>query len=127
MWEGLNRRRFPRVMFPCLIKITKREGPPDTLLTHTENVSVGGVCVIVRRHLDIFMPIALELDLLDSEETFVCDGKVVWTVRRKATESFKPSFYDIGIEFTNIDNTNRARIEKMIAHLIKVKNTSRIG
>ena len=45
-WEGLNRRKFPRVMFPCLVKISRQGEPPEMILTHTENVSSGGVCVI---------------------------------------------------------------------------------
>ena len=122
MWEGLNRRRFPRVVFPCLIKITRQNEPMETLLTHTENVSTGGVCVIVRKHLDIFMPVVIELDLLDSDDTIVCNGKVVWTVRRKAAEEFKPSFYDTGIEFRELDGVIRARLERMIEHLVKAKN-----
>ncbi|NTV30019.1 MAG: PilZ domain-containing protein [Candidatus Omnitrophica bacterium] len=109
-------------MFPCLIKIVHKDGAPSTLLTHTENVSLGGVCVIVRRHLEMFMPISVEMDLLDCEDTLVCNGKVVWTVRRKATEEFKPSFYDTGIEFTDMDESGKARLEKMIVHLLKTKN-----
>ena len=41
-WEGLNRRRFPRVKFPCLVKVIVNGVVFETHLTHTENISIGG-------------------------------------------------------------------------------------
>lgn len=120
-WEGLNRRKFPRAVFPCMIKISRPGVEAETLLTHTENVSIGGVCVILRRHLEVFLPVSLEIDLLDGNETIACGGKIVWTVRRKAIEEHRPSCYDTGIEFVDIKAADHARIDKMLDHLIKTR------
>ncbi|MBF0486318.1 MAG: PilZ domain-containing protein [Candidatus Omnitrophica bacterium] len=117
-WEGLNRRKFPRAKFPCLIKILRSDGQ-DAILTHTENISIGGVCVIIKRQLDIFTTVGIEIDLMDGEELISCASKVVWIVRRKATEEVKPSHYDIGIEFVDLKPSDRARIEKTVDHLVK--------
>lgn len=118
-WEGLNRRRFPRAKFPCLVKIVLDGKPADAVLTHTENVSIGGVCVIIKKHVDLFAPLMVEVDLMDGEDHIVCRGKAVWVVRRKATEAEKPSFYDVGIEFVDAKDTDRARIERTVDILMK--------
>ena len=65
-WDGLNRRRFPRVIYPCLVVIQSNEGgAKDIILTHTENVGIGGVCLILRQDIKMFTIVDLELDLLD--------------------------------------------------------------
>ncbi|MBF0122745.1 MAG: PilZ domain-containing protein [Candidatus Omnitrophica bacterium] len=118
-WEGLNRRRFPRAEFPSMVKVIhsgKGEGP---VLTHTENIASGGMCVILRKAMDLFSSVDVEIDLLDGEVPISCAGKVVWSVRRKAIEKEKPSFYDIGIEFVDMKDDARKRIERAIAHLVR--------
>ena len=118
-WEGLNRRKFLRAKFPCLLKIIRDNEPMETILTHTENISVGGVCVIIKRHMNIFSSVHVELDLLDDSDVITCRGKIVWTVRRKATEEFKPSFYDTGIEFIGLGEDAYTRITATVNHLVK--------
>lgn len=117
-WEGLNRRSFPRAKFPCLLKVIQRNGQ-ETILTHTENISSGGVCVIIKKHLEMFETVEMELDLMDGGEVFSCKSRVVWTVRRKATESVKPSQNDIGFEFLDIREQDRKRVERLVDHLVK--------
>lgn len=116
-WEGLNRRKFPRVNFPCLIKVLREGKSDEVLLTHTENISVGGVCVILKKTVELFSFVAVELDLMDGGEIIACRAKVVWSVRRKAIEEHKPSCYDIGFEFVDVTEADRARIGEAVQHL----------
>ena len=118
-WEGLNRRKFPRANFPCLIKVFHDGAPEEVILTHTENISVGGACVILKRSVDLFSLVGIELDLMDGAEGIVCRGKVVWSVRRKAIVEYKPSCYDIGLEFVDIKEEHRARIGQAVEHLVR--------
>ena len=83
-WEGMNRRQFPRVKFPCLVKIVHHDRSTDVILTHTENISGGGVCVVIKKSLELFSPVSIEVDLLDSEDVISCKGRTIWTIRRKA-------------------------------------------
>lgn len=122
--EGLNRRKSPRVVVPCLIKIAWEGEAPETLLTHTENVSGGGVLAILRRQLDISSSIVLEVDLMDGEPTIICYGRVAWTNRRKATEEKQPFCYDTGIEFVDLKAGDRARLEKMVERRDKASKPS---
>ena len=118
-WEGLNRRKFPRANFPCLIKIVRKDQADEILLTHTENISMGGACVIIKKSLELFSMVNLEIDLMDGAELIVCQAKVVWSVRRKAIEEHKPSFYDTGFEFVDLAEGSRLRIETAVEHLVR--------
>jgi c-di-GMP-binding flagellar brake protein YcgR len=118
-WEGLNRRKFPRAKFPCLVKILKEGRAEESILTHTENISIGGVCVIIKRQLEIFSPLKVEIDLIDGDSVISCRGKAVWVVRRKALEDVKPLFYDTGIEFVDLSDADRVRIQKTVDFLVK--------
>ena len=118
-WDGLNRRRFPRVSYPCLITVRHNSGKPDVILTHTENIGIGGVCVTVNKDIKMFVPVELEIDLMDTETHVKCQGKVVWSIQRKGEERKKPLFYDTGIEFNFVDEHDRQRLNEIINRLVK--------
>ena len=122
-WGGLNKRKFPRVNYPCLVIVRYEDKDKDVILTHTENIGVGGVCVILKRNVEIFSPVEIELDLLDLGDHIRSKGKIVWNVRRKGEESKKPMYYDIGIEFDALVKKDADRLEEVISQL--VRNQSR--
>jgi Tfp pilus assembly protein PilZ len=118
-WGGFNRRHFPRIIYPCLVKCSCGEGKTDLFLTHTENIGEGGLCFITKKEVRLFTPVDLEVDLLDAEDHLYVKGKVAWSVGRKAIESIKPSFYDIGVEFIEISHQAKERLKNVIARLMK--------
>ena len=120
-WDGLNRRKFPRLKYPCQVVVRAEHDQKDALLAHTENVGTGGICVIIKKNLKMFAPVDIELDLLDFDEHVKCQGKVVWSVQRRSSEVQKPLFYDIGIEFVNLTEKDLRRIEAVTQHLAKAK------
>ena len=119
-WDGINRRKFPRVNYPCLVVI-RNEGTlgKDVVLTHTENVGIGGVCVILKQSAKMFSPVELELDLLDMGNHIKCNGKVVWNIQRSSGIAKKPLFYDVGIEFDDITVEDQERLMKIVRQLVK--------
>jgi len=117
-WEGMDRRKFPRVMYPCMVKVISPDGSVEPILTHTENIGMGGICVTLKNTIKLFTPVAMEIDLLDLNEHIKPEGKVVWNVRRKSIEEIKPMFYDIGIEFTEISKQDHDRLRANLQHLI---------
>lgn len=125
-WEGLNRRKFPRVNFPCLVTVYNQDDK-ESILTHTENVGIGGICVVFKKNLKMFAPIELQLDLIDGEEHIKCKGKVVWSIRRKGEETVKPFFYDVGIEFVDLPQADFKRIDQTIHKLVKKGYQSSVG
>jgi Tfp pilus assembly protein PilZ len=126
-WDGLNRRKFPRVNYPCLIVLGEEGSPDSVLLTHTDNIGVGGICVTLKKELKLFANVVIELDLLDLGNHIKCNGKIAWSVRRKVDARKKPLFYDIGVEFQDLPEKERARIEIIVNKLFEnSKNTSQV-
>lgn len=118
-WGGLNRRNFPRVKLPCLVTIAGSVKTTDNaILTHTENIGIGGICVIVRENIKTFHSLEVELDLLDLADHVKCKGKVVWCVPRNE-RNIKKNMYDIGIEFEDLTFKDRNRIAAVVEHYIK--------
>ena len=117
-WDGLNRRKFPRINYPCLITLRHDPGKSEAILTHTENIGIGGLSIISNKNLPMFSVIDLELDLLDSDRHIKCQGKIVWSIRRKLIEEKKPLFYDLGIEFFNLKEDDQKRLGELIQRLV---------
>ena len=118
-WEGRDRRKFPRVMYPCMVKVISSDRSQGPVLTHTENIGMGGLCITLKSEIKLFTIVDLEVDLLDLDEHILPKGKVVWIVRRKAIEKVKPMFYDIGIEFTEISKRDHERLRDDLQRLIE--------
>lgn len=116
-WDGLDRRKFPRVKYPCLVILKDAEDNKEILLNHTENIGIGGICVILKKNVKMFSTVEIELDLLDMGENIKCQGKVVWNVQRRDDAKKKPLFYDVGIEFKDITDKERERVEQVITKL----------
>ena len=88
-------------------------------MTHTENVGIGGACVIIKKEVKLFTDVEVEIDLLDTADHIKSKAKVVWVVRRKSIEDVKPMFYDIGVEFSEMSPKNKEHLKKTIELIIK--------
>jgi len=123
-WEGLNRRQFPRINYPCLIVIRNgnnkdEDEKNDTILTHTDNIGIGGVCITLKQNIKMFSIVMLELDLLDLGDHICCNGKVVWNVPRENETKKGPQFFDVGIEFVDIKEKDQAQLKSVVERLVK--------
>ncbi|MBF0511114.1 MAG: PilZ domain-containing protein [Candidatus Omnitrophica bacterium] len=102
-----DRRKFPRVTYPCLVKITAADSSHEPILSHTENISLGGICVTLQEPMKLFANVDLEIDLLDVEEHIKPKGKIVWCARRKSEGEKRHDSYDVGVEFFEISGKDR--------------------
>lgn len=121
-WQGLNKRQFPRIKYPCLIVIRNGSDDDDktnTVLTHTDNVGVGGVCVALKQAVKMFSVVEIELDLLDLGDHICCNGKVVWNVESEESGKTTPRLFDVGIEFVDIKDDDQLRLRKVIERLVR--------
>ncbi len=118
-WDGINRRKFPRVEYPCLVIIRHNQNEQDVLLTHTENLGIGGICITLKKNVKLFAPVEVEIDMLDLGTHIKCEGKVVWSFHRRSDERKKPLFYDTGVEFINLNSKDQKRIEEIVMRLAK--------
>ena len=119
-WQGLNKRQFPRINYPCLIVIRNGdEDKNDIVLAHTDNIGVGGVCVALRQSVKIFSVLEIELDLLDLGDHIRCKGKVAWNIEKESSDKKNPKIFDVGIEFIDIADEDQSRLQEVIDRLAK--------
>ena len=114
MWDGIERRQFPRARYPCLITLRKETSPPISILTHTENISVGGVRVIIGRRIKVATEVDLELDLKDALSNVASRGTVSWVKEIPPAEKGKLPRYDTGIQFATLKQEDRQRIATIV-------------
>lgn len=110
MWQGIDQRRFPRAQYECTVSL--RQPDASSVTAKTENVGLGGVCVLLQQGLDIFSPVELELNLDDGKPPVKVNGTVVWVVRKR--KFGKAPRFDTGIEFAELSAEDKARLEAII-------------
>ncbi|NQT21809.1 MAG: PilZ domain-containing protein [Candidatus Omnitrophica bacterium] len=123
MWNGINRRKFPRANYKCFIRINSKDSE-HSISTQTENIGSGGICVIIKENLGLFQGVALEINIEDKDVAIKCAGTVVWVVKKRAEDKKDGSAYDTGIEFVDIDDASRIRIEKIVDSILKKQTPS---
>jgi len=111
VWQGINQRRFPRAKCQCKVRL-KQHNQTFTIAAVTENVGLGGVCVLLERGLDIFSPVDLELNLEDGKAPVKTQGTIVWVVRRR--ELKKGACFDTGVEFAELSPEDKSRLDSVI-------------
>lgn len=116
MWEGINQRKFPRVAYKCHIRIFK-DGREDDLNTITENIGVGGICVVLNKQLGLFDNVSLEV-FLDDDSKVECGGTVVWVVKNHPKVESDETTYDIGVEFTDMPEGDKAKITQKVEEIL---------
>lgn len=114
-WDGVERRQFVRVAFPCEISVytTRKEIIPS----RTENISTGGVRILLDKKLKTASIISMDIYGIKSEP-IICNGRVVWVFKRNRGGN---TFYDTGIEFHKIKEKDVIEIQNLIISLTQDK------
>lgn len=120
MWNGINRRKFPRANYKCLIVIKKRL-TSKTISTQTENIGAGGICVIIKEDLGLFQGVDIELYLDDNKTPVKSGGTIVWVVKKSQPKQKGTPLYDIGIEFIDIRPEDRERVAAVVEQILKTQ------
>ena len=113
MWEGIDKRRFPRSCCQCKI-VVRKKGSSDQFTTHTENIGTGGVCVFLKKKLDLFTEVEVQLSLPDNSGSFISDGKIMWVVK----EARSAKRFDTGIEFVGLSPEAKTRIARVVENIL---------
>lgn len=110
-----ERRKFPRLNLNVEIEYQKVNPPPaaEVRLSESKNISVGGVCIVALDKLNIGDVLDLKLSL--PEENISAKGKVAW-IEEFSVGNVGSSVvaYDTGVEFTQISESDRAKINKFV-------------
>lgn len=113
-WDGVEKRRFVRANFPCKIEVHTPE--EISIHSHTENIGEGGVRVIIEKKID--MASMVDLQIYMGKEAVGCKGKVVWVVEKVNPIDKKAMFFDTGIEFHDINDSDRKLIGNLVETII---------
>lgn len=111
-WNGQERRQHARAEFLCKIAIGS---PARWLVSHTENISAGGIRVFLEERLKPFSPVSLEL-FFGNERPMQCKGKVVWVKERvnPLEMDSQPFLFEIGIRITEISDIDRDYVNRLV-------------
>ena len=112
MWNGINCRKFPRIKSKCEVDIIL-DGHVEHVSTITENIGVGGICIILEKKVDKFAVVKLILDLEDGLSPIECNGRIVWIIEKRILGKGKTD-YDVGIEFLDMNIIDGDRIKNFI-------------
>ena len=118
IWEGINNRKFPRVSYKCLIRVS-RDGREEVIDTFTENVGAGGICVVLERDFGLFETVSMEIFMSDDESPIFCNGTIVWVVRQRPASPWDRTRYDTGIEFMDISEEDRGHIAQLVRDILE--------
>jgi hypothetical protein len=116
MWQGIDRRRFPRADYPCKV-VALRQDSKEQFFTHTENIGVGGICVILDRCLPKFCLVTVLVYLQDGRPPLYSSGRIVWMVERQGQ-------FDTGVEFLDLAEAEKARLEGIVEECLKRQRKS---
>jgi hypothetical protein len=115
MWDGFNQRKFPRLNLECEIALS--QGAGHTISGRTENVGIGGVCLIQNQPLERFSTCRIRLSLAKGESPIECDARIVWNIPCK-DPAVKETLFDTGVEFVNLPSAESLRMKKFIEERI---------
>jgi Tfp pilus assembly protein PilZ len=120
IWEGINKRKFPRVSYKCLIRVSE-EGVEDTIETFTENIGSGGICVVLEKRLGLFEKVSMCIFIEEGANPIECRGSVVWVVKSNSSVRSEVDLYDTGIEFQDIKAEDRKRISTLVVDILEAE------
>lgn len=123
-----EKRRFARLNIP--IEVAYRTPDPkeikaDKSKSFTQDISLGGVRIMVKDPLPLKTPIELEVYISESSPPLLVRGEIVWQYYSKIAGQ---DCYETGIEFTQIDFQDREKIKEAMFDAVKeiLKNLDRL-
>jgi c-di-GMP-binding flagellar brake protein YcgR len=124
-----EKRKFPRANVKYQINVICSgeviQGRPQyyTFHTYTENISEGGIRVILEKEVKAGSLVKLELFISDKESLPIkCNGVVIWT-KKTNPEGTKPDLFHTGIQFTNLTNpVYRKLLKDVISYYLDNKS-----
>jgi len=114
MVYGEEKRKFPRAVFPCKVIIGS---PVRLIVSHTENISEGGLRVMLEEKLGAYTNVGMEI-FFEKERPLKCKGRIIWVVEKINPLEKKAVMYDTGIQFIDMQETDIQYIRNLVSALI---------
>ena len=110
-YNGPERRRYPRLK-AALIEYSLLDNNLQEL-SFTKDVSIGGVCIILADEIPLNTILSLNIYLPNHNNPIHLKGKVVWR-ERSSYHTPSRTYYNVGIEFIDIDDETKQLINNYI-------------
>lgn len=110
--EEAERRRHPRKEDhrPVQLRaLRKTETTPSAMAAYNQNISAGGIYLVVEQDMPVGTFIEMKFELPPPEHPIYAIGKVV---RKEEREEEGKTRYGLGVKFTNIKPEDQERISK---------------
>ncbi|UCD15281.1 MAG: PilZ domain-containing protein [Candidatus Omnitrophota bacterium] len=107
-----NKRRFIRFNFPYTINIYPSR--KKMISTYTENISEGGVNVVIKEKINPASIVRLQIYLKNAP--LILKGKVVWVKEKENTllEDEAVIYFNTGIEFQQLKKEEKKIIKNCV-------------
>ena len=85
--------------------------------SHTQNLSAGGIRVLLNEKLHVSTPVQLELFVCGGDSPVKCTGQVRW-LREIEPLDREPRLIDTGLEFTQMEQSDREALGRLVNNAI---------
>jgi c-di-GMP-binding flagellar brake protein YcgR len=109
-----EKRKFVRVNYPCSVTLWHSDGTNEVILANTANISAGGLCVYLNRAASPGTRLDLRIDNFFEGNPLKCAATVVRCREDEKTKDAKQKFYEVGVEFNNLNADVRQYIEGFV-------------
>jgi hypothetical protein len=116
-----DKRKFARANYPCSITVWHDDGASEVIMANTANISVGGLCVFLNQPIASGKRLEIKLDNFFEGNPLKCTGRVVRCKEDPAQTSPRQKFYEIGVEFVEIPENQRAYLTGFVERLLELE------
>jgi len=114
--ENIEKRTDRRLNIACKIKFIIND-KQSVFSAHTENISAGGMMVIIGEEIALSTIVDLELFLWNKDKPLKCRGQIAWANEITPKET-KPRLFNTGIKFLEMSDTDKAQISEFVNNII---------
>jgi c-di-GMP-binding flagellar brake protein YcgR len=118
---SIDKRQFARANYPCSITVWHEDGAGEVIMANTANISVGGLCVYLNRSVEPGKKLEIKIDNFFEGGPLRCFGRVVRCLEDTAWKDSRQKFYEIGVEFNQIDEKQRQYLEGFVQRLLDLE------
>lgn len=120
-----SQRKYPRVNYPCAITVWRQDGSSEVVMANTANISGGGICVFFNEALSLETALDIKIENFFEGNPLKCRGKVVRCKADTATLNTRQKFFEIGVEFLEMDDEQRQYLLGFVERLKELEARSK--
>ena len=115
-----SKRQYPRVNYPCAITVWRQDGSEEVVMANTANLGGGGMCVYFNEALAVGTILEIKIENFFEGGALKCRGKVLRCRADVSTTISRQKFYELGIEFLEIDDAQRYYLVGFVERLMEL-------